>query len=1126
MKHKYSVLILSLLTVVSLGVSAHDTDIYINTSAAASVSDPLVMFSLDLRSSTGSTFCPTSNTNCDFLYNNYDYVPDTTDPDTVGVQGDPLNGGQAYLTTRPTTQMNVLRAVIKYVVNRVSGVKVGLMLNHNSNNNCAGPSASGCSNGGYILYGFQPLTDKANFFAKLDAVPTAGGNTAHPYQGRELYFELFRYLTGQGVYNGKLGYKDYGNNSASGNLDTEFPSMVWDSSIISGSNYIAPPMDNCTKVYAVNFVFGNSQSESDSDTAIAGTVAGGGLGANPSSLYSYNPDGTFAPMVRWMYEHDMTNMVNNYAPSPAGTKNVTSYFIIPGNPTSARQNMASAGQGQSGTGINPYLYSDDPKTLVDTLTNLFQRILSTSTTFTAPSVAVNVYNRAQTLSDVYFAMFQADQDGKPLWTGNLKKFTISGLQVLDANATQAIAGDGRVENTALSYWTDPSAPSLQVFDTAKGIFAGKDGRHVARGGCGQRIPGWEDTGSTPGLTNPGGKTTLTTARKLFTEPASYTNGTSTALLALEATTTTADALFSSGVFGAATTTVGTCATSDTDSKSACNLIKYARGLNDDATQRNWLVADPLHSKPLPINYGAINSRATTNPDVRIVMGTNDGYLRMIRNTSNGGAQEGIEAWAFMPREAMATLATLKTNATASPISHPITVDGAPAAYIKDENKNGNIESGDKVYVYFGLRRGGKSYYALDVSDPDEPKILWKINKNDAGGAFAELGETWSTPRVASMLVDGSDTPTPVLIFGGGYDNNKDDSHEHHAGANTVGTNDSQGNAIFIVHAETGALIWKAVKGTTPGYTSSTKAYTHPGLVDSIPSDVAAVDSNGNGLIDRLYVGDTGGVVWRVDTVCSHPSGVNVVSGSASPGCGATTADAKPWQIIPILSVGRHYSSTLANDRRFFYAPDYVQTVMGTTNYDAVIVGTGDRENPKSTSATDWFYMFKDKDIDAGVLVNNTGTPLTHADLGDITECTVATCINQNDIVNGWRLKLECPTEGFTTPCGEKNLSTAVTIGGAIYFSTYIPKAGLSSNCQLLEGSGALYVVGVQNGNPVCTTANCNPATLIKTDRAEKVTSGGIPAEIVQLGDGRILKPGMEGDTTLYPPGLKTYWYKK
>jgi type IV pilus assembly protein PilY1 len=1112
MKHKYSVLILSLLTVVSLGVSAHDTDIYINTSGGPSTSDPLVMFTLDLRASGSASSCPTGETKCDFLYAN-----------------DDLNGGLPYLTVRGIKQMEVLKAVIKYVVNRVSGVKVGLMLNHAQNNNCAGPTATGCSNGGYILYGFQPLTDKANFFAKLNAVPTDGGNTAHPYQGRELYFELFRYLTGQGVYNGKLGYKDYGNNSASGNLDTESPSLAWDTSIISGSNYIAPAMDDCTKIYAVNFLFGNSQSEGDSDTAIAGTVAGGGLGANPSTLYSYNPDGTFAPMVRWMYEHDMTNKTGNYAPNTAGTKSVTSYFIIPGNPVSTTRNIASAGQGQAGTSLNPYLYSDDPEALVISLTNLFQRILSTSTTFTAPAVAVNVYNRAQTLSDVYFAMFQADQAGKPLWTGNLKKFTISGLQVLDATGTQAIAGDGRVENTALSYWTDPSAPSLLTFNNANGIFAGKDGRHVARGGCGQRIPGWEDTGSTPGLTNPGGNTTLTTTRKLFTEPAGYTNGASTALLALEATTSTAGALFSpTNYFGAGTTAVGTCLATDTDNSSACNLIKYARGLNDDNTQRSWLVADSLHSKPLPVNYGAINGHSTSNPEVRIIMGTNDGYLRMIRNTSASGAQEGIEAWAFMPREAMSTLATLKTNATASPISHPITVDGAPTAYVKDVNKNGNIETGDKVYVYFGMRRGGKSYYALDASDPDDPKILWKINKNDAGGAFAELGETWSTPRVVSMLVNGSNTPTPVLIFGGGYDTNKDISHLHHAGTATVGTNDSQGNAIFIVHAETGALIWKAVKGTTTGYNSSTGAYTHPDLVDSIPSDVAAVDSNGNGLIDRLYVGDTGGVVWRVDTKCSHPSGVNVVSGNASPGCGATTSDAQPWKIIPILSVGRHDSSSVVNDRRFFYPPDYVQSVDASgTYYDGVIVGTGDRENPKSTGTTDWFYMFKDKDRESGTLSYNTGTPRSHSDLDDITNCAQASCTTS--LINGWRLKLECPTEAFSTPCGEKNLSASVTIGGIVYFSTYIPKDGLSNNCQLLEGSGALYMVDVQDGKPVCTTTTCNPGTLGKNDRADKVTSGGIPAEIVQLGGGRILKPGSEGDIAGklgYPPGLKTYWYKK
>jgi type IV pilus assembly protein PilY1 len=143
-------------------------------------------------------------------------------------------------------------------------------------------------------------------------------------------------------------------------------------------------------------------------------------------------------------------------------------------------------------------------------------------------------------------------------------------------------------------------------------------------------------------------------------------------------------------------------------------------------------------------------------------------MRMFSNT------DGQEVWGFIPRAVMPVLKRLKDNTVGTPI-HPVTVDGAPVAYMEDQDGNGNIESGDKVYVYFGLRRGGTSYYALDISDRNTPQLLWVIKKGDTG--FEELGQTWSTPRVGKIRYTEGSTPKtePVLIFGGGYDTNKDRS---------------------------------------------------------------------------------------------------------------------------------------------------------------------------------------------------------------------------------------------------------------------------------------------------------------------------------------------------------------
>src|SRR5690606_20728299 len=85
------------------------------------------------------------------------------------------------------------------------------------------------------------------------------------------------------------------------------------------------------------------------------------------------------------------------------------------------------------------------------------------------------------------------------------------------------------------------------------------------------------------------------------------------------------------------------------------LLAWARGLDIDDIDddgeldepRRWVFGDPLHSRPLPLNYGAWGGYSQDNPAIFVLVGSNDGYLRMIRNTTTGGAQSGEEVWAFM-----------------------------------------------------------------------------------------------------------------------------------------------------------------------------------------------------------------------------------------------------------------------------------------------------------------------------------------------------------------------------------------------------------------------------------------------------------------------------------------------
>ncbi len=294
-----------------------------------------------------------------------------------------------------------------------------------------------------------------------------------------------------------------------------------------------------------------------------------------------------------------------------------------------------------------------------------------------------------------------------------------------------------------------------------------------------------------------------------------------------------------------------------------NLLRWARGQDTDngkSSARGWIMGDVLHSRPVALNYGATPGYSKVNPNIRVLFGSGEGMFHILQNTDTSGSESGREVFGFYPRELLANI-RWRHEETTTALPRHYGVDGAPAVLKVDKNGDGTLDyrSGDEAYVYVGLRRGGSSYFALDISNPDAvPRLLWKITPA-AGGAFDELGLTFSTPVVGKVNYSG--VPVDVLIFAGGYNGGWNDGYTARRGKDLDADDDAVGNAIYIVNARTGELIWKAVRGVT-GVSSNTH-YAHAGLVDSIPSTVAALVTPA-GIIHRLYVGDSGGAVWRVD----------------------------------------------------------------------------------------------------------------------------------------------------------------------------------------------------------------------------------------------------------------------
>ena len=1059
---KYSLPIVCVLLAGASSAFADDIDIYYSTDYEVEGAEPMVMFSLDWRPNLGASAC--GGTECDFLKN------------------------EGFLPAEgPYTYFDMLRAVLRKVMDPLDGLRVGLMLNHDYTNNCAGRVEPGCSNGGYIGLGFEPFEEgdangsKARFHDFLDNVPTPQGNASHMYQGKELFFEFFRYLSGQDVLNGHVGFVDYNNQAEFGggsgdlvtetvcewakitgvytkvcadviydpdtqtfacellksgnnysmsctvsteepdtsdsednNLDVDNPSIAWDKSIEADDVYISPLQDGgrCTKIFTVNVMFQVTQQDANSDSYIEAQKSEGGFSAVGENLEFRE----FEDVVRYMNDADLADGTYGTAEDLEGDQNVTSYFIV----DESKINTTTRGYAQAGGTGSPLALSGDPAELIATLEDVFNQILSVSTTFVSASVPVNAFNRAEIIDNIYLALFKTDPDGKPIWTGNVKKLKYAAAndgsgeaRIEDATNRPAIAADGRIAYAALTYWTDKNA--LPAPNTDELEVAGADGRSTTRGGAGQKIPGF--IAGDVGATNADGK------RQLYFDAFNR-------LYDLDANDVTKG--FLAGYMGV-------------DPDEALELIKFARGMdvndedNDDDFEepRAWIMGDPLHSRPLPINYGAISGYDEDNQAVYIAFGSNDGFMRLIKNTTTGGADSGEEVWAYMPKEVMDKLPTLKDNAAGG--GHPYLVDGTPSVYVENGLVDQALDDED-VFLYFGLRRGGKAIYALDISDPEDPDFLWKVTKS---GDFAEMGYTFSDP-VVGRISDGSGGLKPIVIFGGGYDLNKDSR-------SGVGTDDSEGNAIFVVDGETGELIWKGIDAE---------------LVDSIASAVTAIDTNGDRITDRIYVGDTGGRVWRADI---------------------GNTDTSDWELTLLADLGRHYSSSKENDRRFFHPPDVVQARDDIGPYDAVVLGSGDRADPLGLGgAVDNFvYMIKDRNISAGAGVD---TGLDHGNFGDVTyTCVTPGAACMASLNNGWRMGL--------TGAGESSMATPLTIGGTIYFTTYLrPGTSSEESCGADEGSGRLYAVLLDNASAV---ENFDTTTEI-FERFDDLESKGIPSEVIYI----------------------------
>jgi len=709
------------------------------------------------------------------------------------------------------------------------------------------------------------------------------------------------------------------------------------------------------------------------------------------------------------------------------------------------EDTASQGGGE-------YFIAYNATDLLTTLTSIISSITGTHTTFSSPAVSVNAFNRTTNRSDLYFTLFKPET--QPHWDGNFKRFKLSftdtGIpQIIDQNDDPAINGDtGFFSEEALSYWTaSADAPAGDGRDTSLGGAASKlfNGTPTSDG---RKVYTYLD-GATGDLSDPDNRVWRSAPgmREAFGMPAGTTD-----TVVIDGYNKLIDWVRGIDV--------------DDDYGSGTGGLTGGDGSTTDARP---VMGDPLHAQPALVQYGGTD----TNPDITAYVATNDGLLHAFSTAT------GVEQFAFIPKELLGKMKSLYENTGAQKFYG---LDGTISPYIIDNDVDGIIEpgNGDKVYIFFGMRRGGSNIYALDVTDRDAPELMWTIRggpdalgvgvADTSLGDYKDLGQTWSKPTVRIIRLGGDDVP--VLIFAGGYDTDQDGV--------LARTNDDIGRGIYIVNALTGAPLWRMGPDGAADLTNTDMNY-------SIPSDVSAVDTNGDGYVDHIYVGDMGGQIWRVDIDNLLGESTGTIASIITGGRIADLAD-----------------DSVISNRRFYYPP---AVAIGKDDndvaYTALVLTSGYRAHPMDDDIQDKIFMIRDTPVNGKpttyntVVVNDSTEDLYDATanlIGQGTDSQKTIAKSSLNSANGWFIDLDFDA-------AEKGLTKALIFAGDIFLTTYEPNdPTVSTNvasCTPQQGVGYLYHIDLFDGQPVKnyeTIVNNDGEALDTLDRRVKVARSGIPAD--------------------------------
>lgn len=680
-------------------------------------------------------------------------------------------------------------------------------------------------------------------------------------------------------------------------------------------------------------------------------------------------------------------------------------------------------------GRGTYFSAKDPASLASGLAATLAAIINTPRPGTAAAAASSNPNISTSDNYVFSSSYKSVE-----WYGELIRQQIDSAGTLTDQQWSAM----RLLDCATTLWTPTTSyPVGSVFRNGTSCYAVTT-EYISGASFGST-----DTGKTVLVTTPGGSPVVAqTTRTLYTKGASGLIPFQWADLvaASLASHFTAPAIsYSSPVAGlsqfcaSGTTCLSTTLQSNntvaTGGAAGEALVNFLRGDRSNETtfyrKRSHVLGDIVASEgryvKVPIfnytdaNYDAFKS-AKASRSGKVYVSANDGMLHAF------DAESGEESWGYIPSFVLPNLyklADMNYNT-----HHQYSVDNSPETGDICPNAPASACSASqwKTILVGGLNRGGKGYFALDITNPASPALLWEFTD-------ANLGYSYGNPRI-TKLADG----TWVVLLSSGHNN-----------ADGVGR-------LYVLNANTGALIRTISTGVGSAATPS-------GLA-RISAHSPNADSNNT--TDAVYGGDLLGNLWRFDinnTIA--PTGYEAkllvsfvdASGNPQPITAKPTTATINGKTVVFVGTGRYLGISDLTNAQFetFYAVK--------DNPDATTLG-----NPRLSASN-----FVGQTLSSGTCP--VGAPTTWCIPGQSVRGSTSNAVDW-DLKNGWYVD-------FVTG-GERSVTDSALAFGTLLFTTIAPNNSSASACgaETPDGSASyLYALDYRTGAPVQGTGAVSGVSL-------------------------------------------------